>query len=51
MWAITCIFFIRYDVRNDVRYLVLYRDMTPDIRYPVYNFAHPYIANIQYLKH
>jgi len=51
MLAITCIFFIQYDIRFDVRYLVPYRDISPGIRYPVYNFADQYIADIWYLKH
>jgi len=33
------------------RCLVPYRDISPGIQYPVYNFADRYIADIRYLKH
>ena len=45
MYAITYIFF----ARNDIRYLVPYHDISLGIRYPIYNFADRYIADIRYL--
>jgi len=51
MYAITCILFIRYGIRNDIQYLITYRDISPGIWYPIYYFADRYIADIWYLKH
>ena len=42
--------FIQYDVRDDVQYLVPYRDISPGIWYLIYNFANRYIADIRCLK-
>ena len=44
-------FFIPYDIWCDVQYLVSYHDISPGIRYLIYNFVDWYIADIRYLKH
>jgi len=53
--TLNLVYVVSYDLCRqsefDVRHLVPYHDISPGIRYPVYNFADRYIADIQNLKH